>query len=71
MKKLNQIFLLVYSFIVTTGLIITLIWFSGKINTRKNSFEELEVQQIRIVEPDGTLRMIISNAENEPVPHVS
>jgi hypothetical protein len=66
MKKLNQIFLIVYSFIVTASFIIALIWFSMQLNPKKNSFEEIETQQIKIVEPDGTLRMIISNSKKLP-----
>lgn len=66
MKKLNQVFLLVYSFIVTVVFIVVLIWFSGQLDSKNHSFEVIEAQQIRIVEPDGTLRMIISNAQKLP-----
>ncbi|MCG2459779.1 hypothetical protein K8352_03385 [Flavobacteriaceae bacterium F89] len=66
MKKTIQIFLLVYSLIVT----LVFAWCSFNIfkqeNTTKDTFDEIEAEQIRIVEPDGTLRMILSNHDKFP-----
>jgi hypothetical protein len=66
MQRFNQTFLFVYSLLVTVILIIVLTIFIKSLNSRKNSFDEIEAQQIRIVEPDGTLRMIISNSKKLP-----
>jgi hypothetical protein len=66
MKKLNQTFLFIYSLIITLAFIIVLIWFSKQLNHNKIIFDKIEAQQIRIVEPDGTLRMIISNHARFP-----
>ncbi|MGM5470322.1 hypothetical protein ACS386_08590 [Flavobacteriaceae bacterium LMO-SS05] len=66
MKNLAQKFLVVYSFVVT----IVFVWFALKIVNSKNNtkavFDVIEVKQIRIVEPDGTLRMVLSNHDKFP-----
>ncbi len=66
MKRFNQTFLFIYSLVVTVILIIVPTAFIKSLNSGKNSFDEIEAQQIRIVEPDGTLRMIISNSKKLP-----
>ena len=66
MKSLSQKFLIVYSLVIT----IVFIWCTMKIvnqeENTKASFDEIEVKQIRIVEPDGTLRMVLSNHDKFP-----
>jgi hypothetical protein len=62
MKKLlgSQRFLVIYSGIVTLVFAVTIL--SGfAFQAKKTNFEELNVQRINVVEPDGTLRMVISN----------
>ena len=66
MKKLNQTFLFIYSLIITTAFIIVLIWFSKQLNHSKTIFDKIEARQIKIVEPDGTLRMMISDHARFP-----
>lgn len=66
MKRLTQSFLIVYSLIVT----IVFTWCSYNVfNQKKNSivsFDEIEAKQIRIIEPDGTLRMVLTNHDMFP-----
>ncbi len=58
-------FLAIYSGILTIVFAVTLLaGFAPKAN--KVSFEEMDVQRINIVEPDGTLRMVISNKTRFP-----
>lgn len=66
MQKLNQNFLFIYSFVLSVAFSVTLIILFRNLNSTKKSFTEIEAQQIRIVEPDGTLRMIISNSKELP-----
>jgi len=66
MKKPIQIFLFIYSLIATVTLIAVLILFNKFPNSDKIKFDTVEAQQIKIVEPDGTLRMIISNSKKLP-----
>jgi len=65
MKKINQTFLFVYSILATLFLIFVLLFFLKNENYTK-TFDQIQAQQIRIVEPDGTLRMIISNSKKLP-----
>jgi hypothetical protein len=65
MKKINQTFLLIYSILATLFLIFVFIYFLRKENSTK-AFDQIQAQQIRIIEPDGTLRMIISNSKKLP-----
>jgi hypothetical protein len=46
-------------------LIFVFIFFLRKENSTK-AFDQIQAQQIRIIEPDGTLRMIISNSKKLP-----
>ncbi len=66
MKKISQIFLLTYSLLATILLAFTLFSHINAANSGNKHFEEITAQQIRIVEPDGTLRMVISNASKLP-----
>ncbi len=66
MRRFNQTFLFVYSLIVTVVLLVASIVFISNSNSSNKSFDEIQVQQIRVVEPDGTLRMIISNSKKLP-----
>ena len=61
MNKINQTFLFIYSVLATILLI-----FVFKNQSSARIFDLIQAQQIRIVEPDGTLRMIISNSKNLP-----
>jgi CHASE3 domain sensor protein len=65
MKKINQTFLFIYSILATLLLIMVLLFFLKNENSTK-TFNQIQAQQIRIVEPDGTLRMIISNSKKLP-----
>jgi len=65
MKKLTETFLFIYSIFASIVLIVVLLFFLRDRNAPKN-FDLIQAQQIRIVEPDGTLRMIISNSKKLP-----
>jgi hypothetical protein len=56
----NQNFLVIYSGVLTLTFAIAILggWAGER---KKTSFEEIDVQRINLVEPDGTLRMIISD----------
>lgn len=56
---LDRRFLAVYSAVLTAAFAITV--FSGFATSRKTTFDEIDVRRINIVEPDGTLRMVISD----------
>jgi len=60
----SQRFLAVYSGILTAVFAVTVL--AGATKARKNAFEEIDVQRINVVEPDGTLRMIISDKTRFP-----
>jgi hypothetical protein len=61
----SQRFLAVYSGVVTAAFSATLL--SGFANSpRKASFDEVTVRRINIVEPDGTLRMVLSDKSKFP-----
>lgn len=66
MQRFSQSFLFVYSLVATLTLIIVLIDFKKSIHAGVVKFESIEAQQVKIVEPDGTLRMIISNSKKLP-----
>ena len=65
MKKISQMFLFIYSIFATMLLILALLYVLKNQSTIK-TFDQIQTQQIRIVEPDGTLRMIISNSKKLP-----
>lgn len=60
-----QKFLTVYSAVLTIALA-ALVLMGMKPEGTKASFDELTVQRINVVEPDGTLRMVISNHDRLP-----
>ncbi|HEY6488921.1 MAG: hypothetical protein WCC26_10550 [Terracidiphilus sp.] len=64
MKPFAQQILLVYSAVSATGL--TAFLLTGAAAHPKQSFDEIQVHRIDVVEPDGTLRMVISNKDRLP-----
>jgi len=56
-----QRYLVLYSLLITVIFIGTSFWFYRTIHSNKINFKEIDVQQIKVLEPDGTLRMVISN----------
>lgn len=60
----NQRFLAIYSGILTIAFGLTI--FLGATEAKKTSFEEITVRRINVVEPDGTLRMVISSKGDFP-----
>lgn len=64
MSPIFQKFLMLYASLVSTALLcVTLM---GASPSRVADFDELRVHRIDVVEPDGTLRMIISNKNRLP-----
>ena len=63
MRPLGQRFLVVYAGVLTAVFAVTVLY--GFV-TRTGSFDTLRVQRIDIVEPDGTLRMVISDHARLP-----
>jgi hypothetical protein len=61
----NPRFLTIYSGVVTMLFAITILGGFARA-PRKAAFDEITVQRINIVEPDGTLRMVLSNKANAP-----
>ena len=59
MKITSQHLLIAYSSALSTAIAIVLLM--GATNHSPRTFDELKVQRIDVVEPDGTLRMVISN----------
>ena len=58
-------FLLVYSAIVTLAFAVTVLGgFAGA--PKKVAFDEIDVQRINVVEPDGTVRLVISDKARFP-----
>jgi hypothetical protein len=64
MEPVGQKFLLVYSGVLTLLLAASLA--TGFLRFRKADPVELTVQRINVVEPDGTLRMVLSNHAKLP-----
>jgi hypothetical protein len=62
--SLTQRVLLIYSGVLTVVLCVVLL--SGASSQKKTSFDEIDVKRINLVEPDGTIRMVISNRANFP-----
>src|SRR5262249_9926008 len=60
----NPRFLTVYSGVLTAVFAITFL--SGFAGGKRTTFEEIYVQRINIVEPDGTLRMVLSCKSKAP-----
>lgn len=61
---LTQRLLLVYSGVLTIVLCVVLL--TGAEKEKKTSFEEIDVKRINVVEPDGTLRLTISDRSHFP-----
>ena len=57
-------FLEIYAGVVTAVFAITV--FGGFAGARKTTFDEIDVHRINIVEPDGTLRLVISDQARFP-----
>ncbi len=64
MTNPGQHFVTVYSSLITAALAIIVC--SGAATRRKASFDEITVQRMNVVEPDGTLRMVISDHARLP-----
>jgi len=52
--------------VVTTLVAMVLIGSAFALNTQRTKFHEIDVQRINVVEPDGTLRMVISDKARFP-----
>jgi|HubBroStandDraft_6_1064221.scaffolds.fasta_scaffold08893_4 hypothetical protein len=61
----SQRFLAIYSGILTLVFVITVLCGFSELK-RAKSFDEITVHRINIVEPDGTIRMILSNKNSAP-----
>jgi len=64
MKDLSQWLLAIYSAVLTTVLAVVVL--TGAASPKISSFDEIQVHRINVVEPDGTLRMVISNHNRLP-----
>ena len=64
MKPSVQKFLLIYSSLVSTALLCFVLIAATKPQT--SDLDELRVHRIDVVEPDGTLRMVLSNKSRLP-----
>src|SRR6267378_4411390 len=61
----NQRFLTIYSGVLTLAFAVTV--FSGfSIENKSSTFDQINVHRINVVEPDGTLRMVISDHDKLP-----
>lgn len=63
MKRYGQRFLICYSAVLST--VFAVILLSGA-TVHRTQFDEIQVHRIDVVEPDGTLRMVISNKDRLP-----
>jgi hypothetical protein len=64
LKVQYQQILTVYSAIVSTVFAVVLL--TGAKSTNMKSFDRIQVHRIDVVEPDGTLRMVITNHDQMP-----
>jgi hypothetical protein len=64
MKPSVQKVLVTYSAVLSTAFAVVLLM--GAKSQRGATFDEVQVRRINIVEPDGTLRMVISNHDQLP-----
>ena len=55
----SERFLEIYAGVLTAALAITV--FGGFAESHKTAFDEVNVHRINVVEPDGTLRLVISD----------
>ena len=63
LKRFGQQFLIIYSAVLSTVFAVVLL--CGATGQR-TQFDEIQVHRIDVVEPDGTLRMVISNKNRLP-----
>jgi hypothetical protein len=64
MKPSVQKFLISYSAILSTVFAVVLLMAAK--SHRSEAFDEIQVHHINVVEPDGTLRMVISDHDQMP-----
>jgi hypothetical protein len=64
MKLIRQQVLVAYSAVLSTALAIVVLMGAKSHGIR--TFDEVQVHRIDVVEPDGTLRMVISNSDRMP-----
>lgn len=64
MWKTGQKVLLAYAALVSTVMAVMLLM--GARSSKTTSFDEINVERINVVEPDGTLRMVLSNHAKLP-----
>jgi hypothetical protein len=64
MSKLGERVLILYSTLASAALVVALL--GGAASTRPRVFDEIQVHRLDVVEPDGTLRMVISNSDRLP-----
>ena len=64
MKNVSRTFLAIYSIIVTLGLILSLSAFKNL----KNSFEEIDVKRLNVVDEKGNKIMVLTNKDRMPFP---
>jgi hypothetical protein len=64
MKKSSERILLIYSAIASTACLAAFL--TGAASLKRPVFDEIQVHRINVVEPDGTLRMVISNKNRLP-----
>jgi hypothetical protein len=64
MNKPSERFLLIYSAVLSTTFAAVVLL--GAKSHRNESFDEIQVHRINVVEPDGTLRMVISDHDKLP-----
>ena len=64
MKLSVQQVLIAYSAVLSTTFAVVLLM--GAKSHRSQTFDEIEVHRINVVEPDGTLRLVISNRDRLP-----
>lgn len=64
MKRFGQHFLIIYSAALST--IFAVVMLTGAYAHRNQSFDEIQVHRIDVVEPNGTLRMVIANKDRLP-----
>jgi len=60
----SERFLEIYAGVLTAAFAITV--FGGFAESRKTAFDEIDVHRINVVEPDGTLRLVISDKAKFP-----
>lgn len=66
MADRSQRFLVLYSGVLTAVFAITVLTGFASPKVKKTTFDEVDVHRINVREPDGTLRMVISNKARLP-----